>query len=195
MTPTEQRYSAQEREMLAVVHALKKWRGYIEGSPIVVRTDHESLKYFHTQKHLGRRLARFADDISHFDVQIVYRPGRTQIAADALSRREGHAQIPDTKYQPLYACTNTLNRRGQKIGNDRYMVRSDILFKDIRSDDAAEPQYVVVPTSLADAYELVRRLHVDMGHLQRMPIHQARLNHLAASSPSSPLRRRRNLGL
>jgi len=74
MTPTEQRYSAQEREMLAIVYALQKWRGYIEGSPILVHTDHESLKYFLTQKNLGRRLARFVDDIAHFDVEIIYRP-------------------------------------------------------------------------------------------------------------------------
>ena len=53
MTPTEQRYSAQEREMLAIVYALQKWRGYVEGSPILIRTDHESLKYFLTQKNLG----------------------------------------------------------------------------------------------------------------------------------------------
>lgn len=32
---------------------------------ILVRTDHESLKYFLTQKNLGRRLARFVDDIAH----------------------------------------------------------------------------------------------------------------------------------
>lgn len=74
MTPTEQRYSAQECELLAIVHALKKWRGYIKGSPILIRTDHESLKHFHTQKHLGRRLARFNDDIAHFDVKIIYHP-------------------------------------------------------------------------------------------------------------------------
>jgi len=54
ITPTEQRYSAQEREMLAIV-------------------DHESLKHFLTQKNLGRRLARFADDIAHFNVEIIYR--------------------------------------------------------------------------------------------------------------------------
>jgi hypothetical protein len=43
---TEQNYSAQEREILAIVHALKHFRGYIEGSPILVRTNHKSLKYF-----------------------------------------------------------------------------------------------------------------------------------------------------
>ena len=60
--------------MLAIVHALKKWRGYIEGSPILICTDRESLKHFHTQKHLGRRLARFNDDIAHIDVKLIYHP-------------------------------------------------------------------------------------------------------------------------
>jgi len=75
-----------KRELLAVVHALQHWRGYIEGSPIVVRSDHETLKYFKTQRHASRRLARFVDAIEDFDVVIIYRPGRHQLAADALSR-------------------------------------------------------------------------------------------------------------
>ncbi|TFY51092.1 hypothetical protein EVJ58_g10744 [Rhodofomes roseus] len=103
LTPTEQRYSAQEREMLAIDYLLQKWRAYIEGSPVVVRTDHESLKYFLSQKHLGRRLARFADNIAHFDVKIIYRPGKHQLAADALSRREGE-DLPDSEtIGPLFA--------------------------------------------------------------------------------------------
>ena len=57
MTPMGTRYSAQEREMLAIIYMLQKWWGYIEGLPIVVHTDHESLKYFLMQKNLGRRLA------------------------------------------------------------------------------------------------------------------------------------------
>jgi hypothetical protein len=44
------------------------------------------LKYFKTQRHASRRLARFVDAIEHFDVVIIYRPGRHQLAADALSR-------------------------------------------------------------------------------------------------------------
>ena len=85
MTPTEQRYSAQEREMLTIVYALQKWQGYIEGAPILVCTDHKSLKHFLMQKHLGCQLARFVDDIAHFDVEIIYRPGKHQLVANALS--------------------------------------------------------------------------------------------------------------
>ncbi|TFY76683.1 hypothetical protein EWM64_g7327, partial [Hericium alpestre] len=95
LTDTERRYSAQEREMLAIDYLLQKFRQFIEGSPILVRTDHESLKHFLTQKHLGRRLARFADNIAHFDVKIIYRPGKNQLAADALSRRTNE-NVPES---------------------------------------------------------------------------------------------------
>jgi RNase H-like domain found in reverse transcriptase/Reverse transcriptase (RNA-dependent DNA polymerase) len=56
LSATEQRYSVQEREMLAVKHCLNHWRYLIEGSPIIVRLDHESLKGFRTQKHVTKRL-------------------------------------------------------------------------------------------------------------------------------------------
>ena len=108
MTPTEQRYSAQEQEMLAIVYALHKWRGYIEGSPILVCTDHELLKHFLTQKNLGHRLAQFADDIAHFNVEIIYRPGKHQLVADVLSHRKGHAKVLDTEtLNPLFATPMT----------------------------------------------------------------------------------------
>jgi hypothetical protein len=87
LSKTEQNYSAQERELIAIVHALKHFRGYVEGSPILVRTDHESLKYFKSQRHINRRLARFVDEIEFFNVHIIYRPGPEQMAADAMSRK------------------------------------------------------------------------------------------------------------
>lgn len=55
--------------MLAVAYALQKWRGYIEGSPVLVRTDHESLKHFFDVeiiyvKHLDDRLlGSMGDDV------------------------------------------------------------------------------------------------------------------------------------
>jgi hypothetical protein len=164
------------------VYALKKFRGYIEGSPIVVRTDHESLKYFHTQRYLGRRLAPFHDDISHFDVQIIYRPGRSQAAADALSRRKGHADVPDSEYEPLYVHASELKPaeheaifgtlegyrtnllKGGVVANGNYSVRGKILYKNISTDNSPPPQYVV-PTSFKNALELVSALHTDLGHL------------------------------
>jgi hypothetical protein len=85
MSKTEKNYSAQEQELLAIVHALKHFRGYVEGSPVLVRTDHESLKYFKTQRHVNRRLAWFVDKIKFFNVHIIYRPGPEQLSAKVMS--------------------------------------------------------------------------------------------------------------
>ncbi|KAI0996644.1 hypothetical protein K3495_g11539 [Podosphaera aphanis] len=48
-TATQQRYSAQERELVAVVLCLQHWRYWVEGSEIIVRTDHESLTGYRTK--------------------------------------------------------------------------------------------------------------------------------------------------
>jgi hypothetical protein len=104
MTPTECRYSAQEHEMLAVVHALQKFQGYIEGSLILVRMDHESLKYVLTQKNPGCRLTRFIDDLFHFDVRIIYQPGWCNIISDSLSCIPHTSNEDDAlPYRPLHS--------------------------------------------------------------------------------------------
>jgi len=89
LTETEQRYSSQERELLAAKYALDHWRYIIEGSEITIRTDHESLKGYRTKNPMTKRLTRFLNDIEHFNPLFVYRPGPLQKVPDALSRMPG----------------------------------------------------------------------------------------------------------
>ena len=99
LTETEQRYSSQERELLAAKYALDHWRHIIEGSEIQIRTDHESLRVYRTKKPMTKRLARFMGDIEHYNPLFVYRSGSLQVVPDALSR------IPGTKEEGLPADT------------------------------------------------------------------------------------------
>ncbi len=64
-SPAERNYPVHEQELLAVVHAVKTFRHYLEGcKSFVLYTDHRSLIYFLNQKDLSRRQARWAMDLA-----------------------------------------------------------------------------------------------------------------------------------
>ena len=110
LTPTEQRYSSQERELLAAKHSLNHWRHLLDGSQVTIRTDHESLKVYRTKRPMTRRLARFMDEIEHYDPTIIYRPGKLQVVPDALSRLAGRCEGPPA---------DTDRFQGMEDGKDR----------------------------------------------------------------------------
>ncbi|KAF8753263.1 hypothetical protein RHS01_06867 [Rhizoctonia solani] len=59
LSPAECNYDIYDKELLAVIRALKEWRHLLEGSeiPVKVLTDHKNLEYFQTKRELNRRLA------------------------------------------------------------------------------------------------------------------------------------------
>ncbi|GFX49705.1 transposon Tf2-11 polyprotein [Trichonephila clavipes] len=86
LTPAERNYSTTEREALAVVWVLKKFRGYIEGTEITVASDHQPLKWLLNIKSPTGRLARWALEIQSFNLKVQYIPGKANVVADMLSR-------------------------------------------------------------------------------------------------------------
>lgn len=82
----QRNYSVTEQECLAAVLSLKKFRGYIEGMPFKVVTDHASLRWLMTQKDLNGRLARWSLKLQGYDFTIEHRKGSANIVPDALSR-------------------------------------------------------------------------------------------------------------
>ena len=76
-----------EKELLAILHALTTWKHYLLGTPFVLRTDHQSLKYFLTQTKLSDKQMRWANFLSQFNFNIAHIAGKHNQGADALSRR------------------------------------------------------------------------------------------------------------
>jgi hypothetical protein len=83
----ERLYSIYDKEMLAIMHTLTKFRQYLVGNRFVVKTDHNSLKYFLEQEDLSERQQKWVTNVQAFDFDIEYVKGKENVIADALSRR------------------------------------------------------------------------------------------------------------
>ena len=86
MLKAECNYITTEQEILAIVYCFQKWRCYLDGTAVIVHTDHEPLTWLQTQAHPGHRQARWLEYLSRFQYTIIYIKGDKNIVADALSR-------------------------------------------------------------------------------------------------------------
>jgi hypothetical protein len=73
--------------MLAIMHALAKFRQYLVGARFVVKSDHNSFKYFLEQKDLNKRQQKWVSKIQAYDFDIEFVKGKNNVVVDALSRR------------------------------------------------------------------------------------------------------------
>ena len=118
LSPAEQNYPVHEKELLAIVHTIKLWRPYLEGRRrFTVITDHASLEYIKTQQNLSRQQARWLETLQANDFEVRYKPDKTNVVADALSR------------QPHLATITTLTTQLDNNLEDKYL--EDPHFSDI----------------------------------------------------------------
>ncbi|GJR43423.1 putative reverse transcriptase domain-containing protein [Tanacetum coccineum] len=68
--------------------ALKMWRNYLYGTKSVIYTDHKSLQHIFDQNELNMRQRRWIELFSDYECEIRYYPGKANVVADTLSRKE-----------------------------------------------------------------------------------------------------------
>ncbi|CAB0029046.1 unnamed protein product, partial [Trichogramma brassicae] len=92
----ELNYYTTEHELLAIVWALEKFRSYVYGKPVEIRTDHQALAFLRTSRFLSQRLLRWSLLIQDYDVTITHIPVKSNVLADILSRppAEANEQMP-----------------------------------------------------------------------------------------------------
>jgi len=71
-----------------VVFAHKVWRHYLYGVQFELFTDHKSLRYLFSQKELNQRQSRWLEFIKDYKFALQYHPGKANVVADALSRKQ-----------------------------------------------------------------------------------------------------------
>ena len=86
LSQAEKNYPTQEKEMLTIVRALKKFCADLLGTRFTVDTDHRTLECFQGQRDLSRRQARWQEFLAEYDFEIAYVKGSDNTVADLLLR-------------------------------------------------------------------------------------------------------------
>lgn len=86
LQPREKRYSAIERECLALVWAIEKYHVFLYGTSFVVQTDHQPLQYLLRAKHLNSRVLRWSLALQEYSFRVEHIRGSENVGADYMSR-------------------------------------------------------------------------------------------------------------
>lgn len=95
LSETESRYSTIERELLAIIWAIKHFRPYLYGKKFYIYTDHRPLAWLNSLKDPNSKLTRWRLRLQDYNFEIIYKSGKQNTNADALSRIKVNALDSD----------------------------------------------------------------------------------------------------
>jgi hypothetical protein len=93
-TPNQMNYSTLERELTALRWGVKTFKPFIMGISFIIFTDHQPIVHLHNMKLICSRLTRTVQELSEYNFDLRYVPGKENCAADALSRVQSAPHIP-----------------------------------------------------------------------------------------------------
>ena len=86
LTSAERKYLTLERECLAIVWEMTKFRLYLAGKPFILQTDHKPLSYLNQAKFQNDRIMRLALALQGYDYKVESILGKDNVVSLYLSR-------------------------------------------------------------------------------------------------------------
>ena len=99
LSKAEKNYTTTEKEALAMVYAVNKFRHYLLSNRFIFYVDHLALHYLVNKSQVSGRLARWLLLFLEFDFKVIFKPGKTHGVVDALSRNKGAEPAIGISYQ------------------------------------------------------------------------------------------------
>eukprot|EP00253_Pinus_taeda_P011257 PITA_11257 len=93
LTPAKLNYTVIEKGMLAIIHAVNKFRHYIIGYEVFVHTDHSAIKYLMNKPVINGRLTRWLLLLQEFNITVLDRLGKENQVVDFLSRLQNPGEV------------------------------------------------------------------------------------------------------
>ena len=191
LSVAEQKLPAQERELIAIIHALNTWRCFVDGCPggYTVYSDHKPLIYFQSQLKPTPRLVRWMNTYEMYNPRVEYKAGKDNEVADALSRRPNlfdGDDVPALEPDYLYATWDRLphdirvnwplfyvNNRHHLVKSseiqkklekeeDNFVVQNDVVYRKVQLPDNKEILAKFIP--FEERADLVFKYHEGFGH-------------------------------
>lgn len=161
-TSTERKYSTYEKELLAIIFALKRFRDCLIGSKFVLRTDHKPLKWLQDQQLDGAsRVSRWSMYLMTYDFEIEHIPGKLNNIADYLSRNTVNAVYVPSVFNPNFKMEQQYDQdllnfnTSSKYCKYKVHMHTDLGVIKFKSR-------IVVPDHLQK--DLLTNLHASLGH-------------------------------
>lgn len=165
MTPAERNYPVHKQELLAVMHALNKWRLLLLGMKVNILTDHHSLTHLLKQRSLSMWQAPCLEQLSDFDIEFRYIKGPENTLADGLSQQEETAALSTMQLSKRLKDEVCRGYEGDKFCDSVKI--SMPLREGCREEDGLLylENRLVIPNKEKLRDDLIQAAHTESGHL------------------------------
>lgn len=137
LNQAETRYATIEKELLAIIYAVEQFRPYLYGRKFTIITDHKPLTWLMNLKDPSSRLMRWRIRLEEYDYKIIYKPGKSNLNADALSRA-----VPETKIQVMTRSQQKAKLDANKNTNSNHIETKN---KDLLQTREIKEKYFILP--------------------------------------------------